>query len=201
MNAQTINEAGKRYGRLLVLKYVSSHWNSKWLCQCDCGKRCVVPGCDLRTGSTRSCGCLRHRTKHGAVNTPAYKSWSNMIQRCTNTGLETYPYYGGRGISVCERWKRSFAAFLADMGQPGPGLTLDRINCDGNYDSTNCRWATRKEQSRNTRRNVILTLNGDSMGLSEWSDKTGISYAALQHRVRRGWTTERALNTPVQVRS
>jgi hypothetical protein len=158
--------AGKRFGRLLVLKHcglVGGH--ATWLCACDCGNRVDVPGGSLRSGLTRSCGCLRRevhaaacrrRTKHGDTAggriAPEYYSYTAMLSRCTNPKHDDWRHYGGRGISVCERWRESYSAFLADMGRrPTLKHSIDRINPDGAYEPSNCRWATPSEQRNNRR--------------------------------------------------
>ena len=148
---------GKRFGRLFVLSY--SHTvkpgYAYWLCRCDCGTLRSVVACNLSRGITKSCGCLRasplsHGHTSGGRHTPTYRSWYAMIQRCTNPRNHKYRDYGGRGISVCKRW-RSFENFLADMGERPAGLTLDRRDNDGSYEPGNCRWATSHEQARNKR--------------------------------------------------
>lgn len=156
---------GQRFGRLEVVAFarVNRSRNACWLCRCDCGKERVVSGHELRRGRTSSCGCwrsavkillnLKHGHKRAGSETPEYRAWHSMISRCTNPKLEAWKYYGGRGITVCDRWKNSFEAFLADMGpRPSPNLSIDRFpNNDGNYEPGNCRWATRSEQRANQR--------------------------------------------------
>lgn len=151
--------SGARYGRWTIVEFRGERINRAIACRCrcDCGTERLIAHFRLARGMTRSCGCLRNELnatrhiKHGAWYTPAYRSWSGMIQRCTNANNPDFHYYGGRGISVCDRWA-SFENFLADMGQPERGLTIDRTDPDGNYEPSNCRWATRAVQSQNRRK-------------------------------------------------
>lgn len=153
-----IDLAGHKYGRLLVIKQaeIQDSARKKWECLCDCGKTTFVIGNDLRTKKTLSCGCYKvertkaTQTKHGRKGDKIYVIWSNMIARCTKDS----PNYSNRGIKVCDEW-RVFENFLRDMGDCPDGLSLDRIDVNGNYEPSNCRWATRSEQSQNTRRSVL----------------------------------------------
>jgi len=158
---KAINHVGQTFGRLTVLERTESnkHGLATWLCRCECGNKIIVPGANLRSGNTRSCGCwqregtadrfLKHGHDRGHKRTRTYTAWANMLRRCNKNDLD-YCYYGARGIKVCKRWK-DFRNFLADMGECPVGLTLDRMDNDGNYKKPNCRWVSRKVQANNTR--------------------------------------------------
>jgi hypothetical protein len=139
------------------------------------------------------------KTRHGHAkaghNSSTYRRWQAMLDRCSNPKCRQYADYGGRGIGVCESW-RAFESFLADMGEAPPGLLLERIDNDGDYEPGNCRWATRTEQNSNTRQNVLLSHNGRTMTAAAWARELGCTGAALRARIRNGWSVEKALTLP-----
>lgn len=147
---------GQQFGRLEVIEIVATKKRRMVRCRCACGGEGLFPPYNLKSGRSRSCGCLRsdvttrRNTRHGHSGSPLYKVWAEMIQRCTNRSHSRWPDYGGRGITVCERWM-DFANFFADMGERPDDLSIDRINNDGNYEPGNCRWATHSQQNRNKR--------------------------------------------------
>lgn len=203
-NSQRHDYSGSRYGRLRVISY--SHSEKKrgpiWKCQCDCGADCFVVAKELRAGDTKSCGCL-YRTQfitHGLSKSAEHKAWTAIKERCYNPNCKSYYRYGGRGIKMCERWLNSFEAFYTDMGpRPSSEHSIDREDTFGNYEPSNCRWATIIEQQNNMRTNVVLEFQGRKATLAEWSRLTGITYTALSTRLDRGWTVERALSQPMEV--
>jgi len=139
---------------------------------------------------------MKQIERHGMANTPLYGVWRGMIARCHCPGTKPYRDYGARGIEVCQRWRDSFLAFYEDMGHPPAGYSLDRIDNTGHYSPENCRWSTRKEQMRNTRQTVYMTLNGVTRPLRDWAEITGIRAITITRRRYRGWSDERALTTP-----
>jgi len=153
---KTIDLLGKRFGRLVTTERVRLGERLAYVCTCDCGERVCVVGHRLNGGQTKSCGCFKddvHRVRliqHGHYNSPTYKSWGSMIQRCTNSKATRYKDYGGRGITVCDHW-RDFKNFLADMGERPVGLTLERLDNNKGYSLDNCKWATYFEQCHNRR--------------------------------------------------
>lgn len=173
--------------------------------KCDCGNEITAYLGNVKRGNTKSCGCFRKKhsseksTIHGRskLHDRAYKSWTHMRARCFNPNDAKFPDYGGRGITVCERWA-SFENFIADMGEPPPGTTIDRINNDGDYEPENCRWATSKMQANNRRSSRIVCAFGESLTLAAWSERVGISQNALWYRLNSGWSTEKALTAPTK---
>jgi hypothetical protein len=182
------------------------------LCRCPCGNEFVAELANVRSGHTRSCGCRRReaaRARHqehgqsrpGAMNAAEYVVWCRMKSRCLAPTDGAYPRYGGRGITVCDRWRNSFENFLADVGpRPSPRHTLERIDNDGPYSPENCCWATPKEQGRNKRTNHLLTFQGETRCLTDWAESTGLRVSTLYRRLKNGWSVERTLTTPLQSR-
>lgn len=195
--------SGRRFGRLLVEERAGMKGTSvAWRCLCLCGKRKDISSGALIAGRTLSCGCLgrQHRlearTTHGATGSKEYRVWQKMLSRCTDTTNRRFKDYGGRGITVCTRW-RSFENFLEDMGQrPSMEHTIDRINNEGNYEPSNCRWATRKEQARNTRRTRLVTFDGVTKPLAQWAEDTSIPYDLFYNRWVMGWSLEEICRRP-----
>lgn len=219
-----IDMTGEVFGRLTVLRRAGAdrHGQATWECLCQCSalsrRTIIVLGGNLRRGLSKSCGCQRNeetaRRKriHGCSKTSAtYRIWCNMVNRCTNPNNGCFERYGGRGVGVCSRW-RQFPAFFADMGERPAGLSIDRIDNDGGYwcgksecpecaplgRKPNCRWATTKEQNRNTRVNTVFTVDGITRCLAEWAEVVGVCPTTMAQRFRR-WTPADAISRPVRV--
>lgn len=185
-----------------------------WLCKCDCGNEIATLAGSLRSGETRSCGCLQKEkalitasharavrcSKVKTKNSHLYSVWYNMIARCTDPKNKSYPNYGGRGIRVCAEWQNDFYAFQSWALEHGfaPVLTIDRIDNDGDYAPDNCRWATYVEQNNNYRRNVIIEFRGEQRTIAEWARLTGLGHALIWQRIfALKWPVSRALTEPV----
>lgn len=179
------NLTGKTFGRLTVVRYLYSdkHNRRNYECCCHCGENTITTGIALRSGKTKSCGCLLKEyyangasATHKQSKTRLYRVWASMKDRCTNSGTVGYKNYGGRGITVCDEWLKSFESFYVWAISNGykDGLTLDREDNDGNYDPSNCRWATHQAQCNNTRRTRRITANGATMSVAQWARKFGI---------------------------
>ena len=198
------NLQGFRFGSLTVLQLgekqrpMNGAW---WLCLCDCGTQKNIPATDMVQGKINSCGC-EHAERignanitHGKSKSRTYKLWMAMRNRCDRINQD----YSCRGIVYDERWK-SFENFLEDMGEAPENLSLDRIDCNGNYHKANCRWATREQQANNTRANVFLEYGGKKQTVAQWAKELGMKTDKLRSRLRYGWTIQRALaegNTPI----
>jgi len=198
--------AGKVIERWTVLKRVDDAISSsgrkerQWLCICECGNTAIVRGANLKSGNSKSCGCLcRERLgdskrKHGAANTPEHTAWKMLKQRCLNPRCNQYKNYGARGIKVCDRWMNSFENFIKDMGKRPAGMSIERKDNSKGYEPDNCVWATDKAQCRNKRNNTMITAFGKTLCIAEWSEETGINQNIISDRiVRRKWSAEIAL--------
>lgn len=186
---------GDRFGMWTVIEGGRGYC----LCRCDCGTTKKVRVSHLIYAESQKCkGCVRrtHGATVGHKPTSEYAIWASMIARCHNKSNDAYERYGGRGISVCDRWRNSFALFLEDMGPRPADKQIERVNNDGNYEPGNCRWATSKEQNRNRRDNRLLTYNEQTMCVAAWAERLGIKRSIIKDRLRRGWLVERALITP-----
>lgn len=196
---------GNRYGRVLVVSYAGLNKDhiATYLCRCECGKEWVTSGVRIRQGRVNSCGCKRteHFITHGQCRgisyAPEYNIWRSMLARCKNPNLECYANYGGRGITVCDRWQESFEDFIADVGsRPSPLHTLDRIDNNAGYEPGNVRWATQDEQNRNKRSNHFLTIDNRTQCVTDWAREFGVPISCFYGRTRRGWAPEEAIRTP-----
>lgn len=195
------------FGRLTVIKEGgrASDGKVKWICQCECGTELEVVGRSLVAGLTKSCGCLQREaaqqtglsnTTHGMKQTPEYRTWQSMLNRCRNPNVDSFENYGGRGITVCNRWVDSFDAFLEDMGVRPQGTSIDRIDPNGNYDTGNCRWATTDEQATNKRDSLYLEVDGIRMHAKKWAAIAGISVQVIYKRKSAGWSDKDTLSKP-----
>jgi hypothetical protein len=201
---KTKDIVGQVFGRLTVIarsETLPQYDCACWLVRCDCGTEQVTSQQMLLKGSKKSCGCLSRelKTKHGGSKDPEFNVWKGMIRRCYVEKDQGYKNYGARGISVCDRWRRSYPLFLEDMGRRPEGvMSIDRIDTNGNYEPENCRWATNRQQSRNRRDNREITYNGKTQILSDWATELEIHVATLHRRLEKGWSVEDALGKPIQ---
>lgn len=197
------------FGILTVLGYIGQTPNGSrdamWLCQCSCGNQKVAITARLNNGMIQSCGCLLNeqlhkglKFKHGYARTRVHSIWQDMIRRCQNPKNKAFKNYGGRGIKVCERWFE-FENFLADMGEPpSKKHSIDRKDNNGNYEPSNCKWATPMEQQNNRRNNRLITYQGKTQSMSMWCRELHISTSAVYNRLARHWSIEKIFSTPVR---
>lgn len=205
-----IDRTGRQYGELAVLSFSRKNeiGQSFWMCRCSCGRDAEVFSGNLNSGHTISCGCKKGNRKHGeggSINfvnrSPEYQTLASILQRCLNPKAIAYKFYGARGVTVCEEWNslEKYLAFLSHVGRrPSAGHSIDRFpGKNGNYEPGNVRWATKSEQSRNTRRNIILTFRGETLCRKDMAEKYGLSAMGLKKRLDVGMSLESALTTPV----
>ena len=206
MGPWTKDLTGKRFSRLLVVRYrgVTPRSHSLWECLCDCGKTKLIQGSNMIRGHVMSCGCLlaethasRKGTTNGMRHNDVWRIWRGMIKRCTNPKAKNYPSYGGRGIKVCDSWLNSFDHFISDIGpRPSPSHSIDRKEVNGDYEPNNCRWATATEQANNRRCTHWIEFRGQKRTITEWSRDLGLTPTALRLRIEYGWDFERAMTQP-----
>lgn len=210
--SEFIDITGNRYGKLTVINRAYTHTTKsgnkyiKWRCICDCGNETVVSGESLKNGNTRSCGCLQKETaarlkfKHGQTKSRLHGIWNHMKQRCGNTNNDSYKLYGGEGKTVYKPWCDDFQCFYNWAMENGykDGLTIDRIDNSKGYTPDNCRWATRKVQANNTRRNRMIELFGKTQTMSQWCEEFNIKNTTVYDRLKRGYDIERAFTQQVQ---
>lgn len=216
--AKLIDLTNKKYGKLTVIRICDKNQKysgSWWHCKCTCGNYKDVHGKALREGGTKSCGCyqkectskrsLIHGNSYGDNNkpTPEYRAWQNIKKRCHNPKNKSFPYYGGRGIIMCERWRNDFTLFLQDVGKrPSSKHSLDRFpNNNGNYEPNNFRWATREEQGHNMRNNKYLFFKGNKMLVSEFSKLINVWHSQIIYHMKKGKSTEDIFNHFEKIKS
>lgn len=192
MPFKAIDVTGERYGRLVAVRRAESRGRRTfWLFRCDCGAEVETGLGAVRYGDTRSCGCLNierikeRSTRHGMHGTPTYVVWNSMKARCENPLNKKFSDYGGRGIKVCDRWSKSFDAFLADMGVRPVGTTIDRTDNNAGYEPANCRWAGRSVQRINQRNSELLSFRGQLCTAVQIAEQTGLPVANLRYRIRK----------------
>ena len=201
-NLKPIIKAGDKYNRLTAIKFShKAKTNQHWLFKCDCGNEKIISVSYVKSGATKSCGCLRknngRKIIHGKTGTKIYKCWCSMKRRCLDKNRKDYKHYGGRGITVCHKWLK-FINFYKDMGEKPKGLTLDRIDNNGDYCKENCRWATRKEQQNNRRDNYLITYKGKTQTINQWAERLGISRGVIFWRIKKGWSIKKTLENSVK---
>ncbi len=204
-NKRFVNHIGKRFGKYVVISHLGKiNGNRRWLCRCDCGSERVVDGGRLLSGRSKSCGCAipeiisKLFKTHGLTNSTTYFSWCSMKERCLNKNCESYPRYGGRGITICTRWLNSFENFFADMGEKPKATSLERKDNGVNYEPSNCIWATAKQQANNRRSSRFITYSNITKTLKQWSDSTGLSDDNIAARIKAGWSLKKTFTAPVR---
>lgn len=206
-NPRFIDLTKQQFERLTVLYFVGQDkwWTSRWLCRCNCGNHVVVVGQCLRRGDSKSCGCLKGErgraalVTHGLGKPSEYAIWQSAKARCFDASSHNYPRYGGRGITMCDRWRNSFANFLSDMGpRPSKHHSIERLDNNQGYTPDNCCWATTSQQARNRRSNRMLTYQGVTQPAVVWAEQNGIPHKTLLNRIYRGWTVEKAIEVPLR---
>lgn len=202
---------GLRFNHLTVLRrsddvFTAKRWRPSWLCLCDCGETAEYASATIQSMKVKSCGCVRrensrrqnitHGFSRAVHNHQLYKTYKNMVYRCMNKKAACFHNYGGRGIQISNEWL-DIHNFIRDMECSwSPGMTIERIDNNGNYEKSNCRWATKREQCANMRRTVLISFNGVTKHLAEWSRTSGVCSSTISQRILRGWSAEKAIFTP-----
>lgn len=201
---------GKKFNKLTVIDFAyNKNKRTYWKCQCDCGNITIVEAYKLKIGHTKACGCLgeynrkylyKHSIKHQMMNTRLYRIWQNMKRRCDTPSTDSYKNYGARGIKVCEEWLDKEKGFLnfynwAISNGYKENLTIDRINVNGNYEPSNCRWVSNKEQANNKRNNHFIEYNGEKHTIAEWSRIFKIKRETIQYRVKHNYPLEKVFSS------
>lgn len=206
---KTRDLAGQKFNRWTVISF--SHIKNRkayWFCRCDCGEERIIMGSSITTGGSQSCGCARvdfvtdKNTTHGLSKHILYSVWQDLHARCKGYNPDDIPCYVNKGIIVCDRWNgpEGFVNFLEDMGERPEGTQIDRIDNSKGYSPDNCRWVTCKENQRNRGTNRNITFNGKTQCMSAWADDTGLSKGVIKSRLDKGWSEERALTTPAEIK-
>lgn len=209
MGRKCIDLTGKVYGKLIVVGRVHNKGKyPAWLCKCECGNEHIVLGTSLQQGNVTSCGCYHREIasitniKHQKSKDKIYKEWSGIKTRCFNEKFYKYKDYGGRGITMCDRWRDSFEAFYEDVSKlphfGEKGYSINRKNNDGNYEPDNVEWADKITQANNKRNNHLITYNGKTQTLAQWSKETGILSSVIIKRFNLGWDVDEILTKPVR---
>ena len=196
--SELIDLTGKRFGRWIVLKRTSNgkDRHARWFCKCECGRERIIGDFQLRNGISRQCHSCGN-TKHGLSRTRIYGVWDGMIQRCENPNHMSYKDYGGRGIKICKEWRRDPATFCKWALANGykEGLTIDRIDNDGDYRPDNCQFITMAKQNRNRRANRLIKVGGEVKSIIEWAEQAEINYQTLRSRLNAGWPEYKLLES------
>lgn len=197
--------SGQKFNHLTVIEHAGRNHIGKhiYLCKCDCGNTAILRGEDIKSGNTKSCGCVRRQMtidknfKHGFAHTPMYNVWAGMKERCSRKGNRSYKNYGERGITVSNDWL-DYKNFHRDMvATYRDGLTLERVDNEKGYSKENCIWANRETQGNNTRRNHFIEYNGETLTISKMARKHNAKPYIVQKRIYTGWSVEKALTTPI----
>lgn len=202
------NLKGKKFGRLKVDKMIYiKNGHTYWKCKCDCGNDCIVKGYSLKSGNTKSCGCLQKenaskaKCKHRMSKTKLYKRWEDIKKRCYNKNSYNYKNYGGRGIKVCDEWLNDFMNFYNWAMENGyeENLSIDRIDNNGDYEPNNCRWVDIKTQCNNRRSNHLITYKGKTQNVSQWCEELNVSRSMVEFRLRKGLSLDEIFTKPSRI--